>query len=357
MNKPLVSVVMPVYNRETFLAEAIQSILAQTYTNFEFIIVDDGSTDRSIEVIQNYRDPRIRLIQLPKNQGISAARNAGNKLAQGEFIAAMDSDDIALPRRLERQIKYMHSHPDIGICGASVVGVDEKKRAVPKPNHEFLAVTNSKQAKVRLLLGMPFAHPTFFVRRWIYQAIPYELRWIVAADYGFLVEASRLTSLGGLNEKLMLLRKHPEQVSQLQTERQMEHALQISMTILMRLGISLDQKDRETWLLFRRPPPQPLSTEELQAVDELGARIAAANLRTAEFDGIDLQTLLSRQWWHLCRRASRQGRAITALYSDSKLKWRGPLSAFYGFRMATLCLGIGREISLVRWLEKFRMHL
>ena len=135
--------------------------------------MDDGSTDCSVDVIKSYHDPRIRLIQLPQNQGISAARNAGNELARGEFIAVMDSDDIALPQRLARQLEYMDSHPDIGICGASSGWVDANGNTLPEP---FTATNNPKRAKVRLLFGMPFAHPTFLVRRWVYQAILYESR-------------------------------------------------------------------------------------------------------------------------------------------------------------------------------------
>ena len=106
MNNPLVSVVMPVYNREMYVGAAIESILGQTFTDFELIIVDDGSTDQSVAIIQGYRDPRIRLIRFSQNKGVSAARNVGNHEARGEFIAVMDSDDIALPKRLEKQLAF-----------------------------------------------------------------------------------------------------------------------------------------------------------------------------------------------------------------------------------------------------------
>ena len=347
---------MPVYNRESYVGAAIESILGQTFTDFEFIIVDDGSTDHSVDVVKSYSDPRIRLIQLPKNQGISAARNTGNELARGEFIAVMDSDDIALPRRLERQLKYMKSHPHIGICGASIGWVNANGQPLPNPFDKWHAITNPKQDKVFLLFGMPFAHPSCLVRRWIYRAISYEAKWVLAGDYAFLIQAARLTSLGGLKEKLVLLRKHPEQASHLQMERQRENAMLISMDILMRLGVSLDQQDQVIWRLFRKPPSHPLTPEELQAVDELGGRILTANLRTNELDVAQLQSSFSKQWWQLCRRACHLGSPVAALYSNSKLKWKGPMSGFYGIRMATLCRGIGREVSLARWLAKRMMH-
>jgi glycosyltransferase involved in cell wall biosynthesis len=347
---------MPVYNRERYVGAAIESILGQTFPDFEFIIVDDGSTDETVHVIESFDDPRIRLVSLDTNRGISHALNMGIGVAKGKFIARADSDDISLPRRLERQLEYMDSHPDIGICGASIGWVDANGHPLPKPFDEWHAITDPEQAKIRLLYGVPFAHPTFFVRRWIYQAIPYRSHWDLAEDYGFLVEASRLTSLGGLKEKLMLVRQHPERSSRLQIARQNEIAMQISMAMLMQLGVTLDQNDRENWRLFFRPPPWPLSTEELRAVDELGARILTANMKSKKLDAGLLQSFFSKQWWQLCRRACHLGSPVAALYSNSKLKWKGPMSGFYGIRMATLCRGIGREVSLARWLAKRMMH-
>ena len=125
---PLVSVVMPVYNGERFLAEAIDSILTQTFSDFELIIVDDGSTDGSAKIIQAYaeRDTGISFVQLADNAGQPSARNAGIALASGKYIAGMDSDDISLPERLRMQVDYMEAHPDIvGVgVGAAVVNED-----------------------------------------------------------------------------------------------------------------------------------------------------------------------------------------------------------------------------------------
>ncbi len=116
---PQVSVVMPVYNGERYLAEAIESILAQTFTDFEFIIVDDGSTDGSAEIVQTFaeRDSRIRFLQLAENRGRADARNAGIKSAHGNYIAMMDCDDLCLRKRLSMQADFIQSNPDIGVVG------------------------------------------------------------------------------------------------------------------------------------------------------------------------------------------------------------------------------------------------
>ncbi len=119
VSSPQVSVIMPVYNGENYLAEAIESILTQTFTDFELLIIDDASQDRSLEIIQEYerRDARVRSIRLDRNKGVSAARNRGFDAAGGEYIAFMDSDDVSLPTRLEKQLQLLQENPEIGVVG------------------------------------------------------------------------------------------------------------------------------------------------------------------------------------------------------------------------------------------------
>lgn len=119
-----VSVVMSVFNGEPYLDEAIKSILNQTYTNFEFIIVDDGSTDKSKDIIKSYSDPRIILIE-QTNAGIAIALNNGIRISKGKYIARMDMDDIALPQRLELQVKFLNNHTDYVLVGTNAIIIDK----------------------------------------------------------------------------------------------------------------------------------------------------------------------------------------------------------------------------------------
>src|SRR5690242_1454586 len=111
----LLTVLMPVYNAERFLREAIDSILAQSLQQFEFLIIDDGSTDSSVDIIRSYTDSRIRFIQNERNLGISATLNKGIELSKTELIARMDADDISYPTRLEKQYQYFLTHPDCAL--------------------------------------------------------------------------------------------------------------------------------------------------------------------------------------------------------------------------------------------------
>ena len=124
--RPLVSVIIPCYNGEKFISEAIESVLNQTYQNFEIIVVDDGSTDSSKSVIEPFlKDPRIKLIEHGQNMGIPVARNTGIKMSKGEFVAFLDQDDLWLPEKLERQIAlFEHSPPDVGLVFSNINTVD-----------------------------------------------------------------------------------------------------------------------------------------------------------------------------------------------------------------------------------------
>jgi glycosyltransferase involved in cell wall biosynthesis len=123
--QPTVSVLMPVYNVERYVAEATESILSQTYEDFEFIVVDDGSTDASLDILQNYtrQDKRIRLTSRP-NTGLVGALNDGLTAARGQFLARMDADDVSLPERLEKQVEYLEQHPKVVGVGCRVMFTD-----------------------------------------------------------------------------------------------------------------------------------------------------------------------------------------------------------------------------------------
>ena len=169
---PKVSVLMPVYNtREEWLHEAIESILNQTFTDFEFLILDDGSTNNAADVIKSYSDKRIKYIY-KENSGISDTLNLGISKAKGEYIARMDSDDISLPERFAKQIEYMDAHPEVGVLGTSiqVFGNKEELRS-PQKNVGYLDMMRQSQV----------AHPAVIIRKSVMQN--YNPEYEYAEDY------------------------------------------------------------------------------------------------------------------------------------------------------------------------------
>ena len=161
IDNPLVSVVMPVYNAQKYLNKAIDSILAQTYKDFEFIIINDGSTDNSLQIIKKYqkKDKRI-IVKNKKNKGIVAALNDGIKLSRGKYLARMDADDISLPSRFEVQVNFMEKNSKIGVCGTWVEVFGEINK-----NYLLKFPINNELLKIRLLFSVPFAHPSIMMRR------------------------------------------------------------------------------------------------------------------------------------------------------------------------------------------------
>ena len=125
MNNPLISVLLPVYNEEKYISQSIESVLNQTYRNFELIIIDDGSTDNSIDIINSYNDPRIILLKNERNLHIAKSLNNGFQHASGDFIARIDGNDIAVNTRFEKQMHYLSNHPKCGVVFSPVLKIDE----------------------------------------------------------------------------------------------------------------------------------------------------------------------------------------------------------------------------------------
>ena len=203
--RPLVSVVMPTYNRLDLLPRSIDSILNQTYDKFEFIIVDDGSTDGSANLLQSYAqiDPRIRILTNEKNKGIAYSRNRGTDAAKGKYVAIMDSDDVSLPTRLEKHVEYLEKHDDVIALNALYLEMGREKNGVNNwvPPHRFEVIFHLKNYYTNISFFR-----TDFIRR---HNIRYDETLMSSEDYDFW---SKIFLKGGklrmLNEHLFNLRRH-----------------------------------------------------------------------------------------------------------------------------------------------------
>jgi glycosyltransferase involved in cell wall biosynthesis len=224
-----VTVLMPVFNGERYLIEAMDSIISQTYKNFEFLIIDDGSTDNSVKIINEYDDSRIRLIHNTENIGLIETLNKGISLATGTYIARMDCDDISLPERLEKQVRYMEQHPDIGVCGTALKLIDQNVEWHFAMDHDFL--------KCKLLFTNNIAHPTVMIRKKVLENIKYE-KYEHAEDYHLWVTLSDKTKLANLPEVLLKYRQHPNQISNKFYRKQQATASRIMLKQINKLNIT-----------------------------------------------------------------------------------------------------------------------
>ncbi len=214
---PVISVALPVYNGERYLAEAIDSILAQTFTNFELIIIDDGSTDASLDILSVYekRDPRIRLISR-ENRNLVATLNEIIGLARGTWIARMDQDDIALPQRFERQLDLLNQ-TGADICGSWVKFFGTRDKRVYKYPLSDDAI------KMAMLFACPFAHPTVMMRAGLVKNNCYDKDWESCEDYDLWERMSRAgLKFTNVQEVLLLYRKHHDQISTKSSNKQKE---------------------------------------------------------------------------------------------------------------------------------------
>lgn len=218
MNLLPLSVVIPVYNGEKYLEEAINSVLGQTFTDYELLIIDDGSTDSSIKIIQSIKDSRIRLLKNEKNQGVAYTRNVGLKEAKGEYLAWMDCDDLIEPNRLEIQIKYLRDNLEIGICGTAL-----KRFGEGKPRVSILFY-DSEMIKAALLFYTSIRPATAMYRmNMIREAkLKYDPRLAVAEDYDFFFEASFHFPIKNIEQVLYFYRASESSIMKIYSERQQQ---------------------------------------------------------------------------------------------------------------------------------------
>lgn len=236
---PKISVLMPIYNaEEKYLREAIESIINQTYNNYEFIIINDGSTNNVKEVISSYKDSRIIYVENEKNQGIAVALNLGINLAKGEYIVRMDSDDISYPLRFKRQLDFMEQNLNIGVLGTWYELID-KNEIVENP------INNNEIVKKILFFGNSIGHPTVMIRKSIIDKfqVRYDKNHVPAEDYGLWLSLIDSVQFANLPEVLLAYRIHKNSTSVVYSDIQLNKANELRLEIQSKLWeINLDKE-------------------------------------------------------------------------------------------------------------------
>ena len=199
-----ISIIMAVYNEETYIKDSVKSILNQSFKNFELIIIDDGSIDGTTQIINSFNDSRIRLIKNEENLGLTKSLNRGLKVAEGKYIARMDADDIALPDRLKVQFNYLEKELDVGVLGGQAIQFyDDNFKKVLK--HK---VTSFKEIKATLFCNNPMIHSTIMIRKSILveNNITYDETMKASQDYEMWIRLSSYTKIVNLSNILILYR-------------------------------------------------------------------------------------------------------------------------------------------------------
>lgn len=318
---PLVSVLIPAFNAEKYVEQAIRSVLEQTHTNLEVIVLDDGSEDATAEVVGRCSDPRLRLVRNVENRGLASIRNQALDLAQGEYIAWLDADDRSSPCRLEVQVRHLQRNPAVGVVGSWVVGEQSTGFEIWKyPSHSSIV-------RARLLFDNPIAMSSALMRRAVLDS--YEGReffrapFAPAEDYDFWVRvSSRGWRLANLRQKLTFYRVHPFQTSHLDKSRQLRAIGQIQREVLGDLGVVPSAEEMALHLKLGIGWGADLQTSDLPRVREWFQRLSSANDMSAKYSPLALRRVMDRR---------------LNLVRDSKLK--KPLQ--FRSRMSSLREGIG----------------
>jgi glycosyltransferase involved in cell wall biosynthesis len=298
---PLVTVLLPVYNGEPFLAEAITSILLQTLNAWDCLIIDDCSTDRTPEIAASFQDPRIRYERLPVRSGICVALNSGIALASGRYIARMDADDICTPNRFERQIQHLTRYPHVGLCGSSVLRFgDGLKNIVDKRPRYFSSI------KAAALFDNPIVHSSVMLRRdlLIQHGFAYREQFRHAEDYDLWTRLFEVTTCENLRTVLLHYREHGHSVTAVHGVGMDEARFLIAARLLSGLGLKIDREQLVKhcrWGTQRLDVTSPM--EDLQSAREWLGHLLVTNRTARVYEPVILLTVVRQVWYALVYRA------------------------------------------------------
>lgn len=274
---PKISVVMPAYNAEKYIAESINSILGQTYGDFEFIILNDCSQDRTEEIILSYDDPRIIYLKNEKNLGVAATLNKGLAIAKGEYIARMDADDISMPERFEKQAVYLDKNEDIVVLGCSIEQFSgEKNLGIRR------FASDAGAMALDMLFACGLAHPSVMMRTDVIRDLGgYDKEFNGLEDYDLWCRVLEKHNITTLPDILLRYRIHGSQVTQNPSARHLEQMRMLKTRQIQQIG--LDSTHAEEF--FRYCVGEKLdSAEEIKKLDYFFALIDAANTEKPTYD-------------------------------------------------------------------------
>ena len=308
---PKVSVIIPIHNGEKFLREAIESILDQTFPNFELIVINDGSNDSSVNIISSFTDSRIVCINNKTNTGLPRVRNQGLYVSRGQYIAWLDCDDISIPERLETQVKFLDEHPQIGVCGAWVKIVGDGKETIARypENPEYI--------RASLLFNNFVVNSTVMMRAACTREVGlrFDLSHHLSQDYGLWVRIPKPWQITNIPRVLTVYRQHSSQVTAIHKQKQIDIAWEIQKEQLSRLGISPTEKERMIHLSLSGLVHHTYENLDqiFEARDYL-IKLNKANKKYERYTKKAFREVLFEKWWVVGRSNSLSIKQILISY-------------------------------------------
>lgn len=231
---PKVSILMPVYNAEQYLSQALDSIVSQSFEDWELILINDGSTDRSESIIMDYDDERIFYIKNPVNLKLIKTLNKGIDYCGGQYIARMDADDICHPDRLKRQVEFLDSHPQVLMCGTAATVIDNSRKKTGNIHN----LTSDDYLQINLMFSPSFIHPSMMIRTEVLKQNKYDEAYKHVEDYDLWCRIAKLGKVANIDDELLQYRWHDSNVSVLNSEVQHELKDELIKRELSRLDLT-----------------------------------------------------------------------------------------------------------------------
>lgn len=317
MNEPLITVIMSVYNGLPYLRDAINSILDQSFSDFEFLIIDDASTDESVNEIKAYKDPRIRLHQNQSNKGLTASLNKGLRLAKGKYIARMDADDISEHTRFEEQLNLMEKHAEIGLCGSwyQIIGGQVIKKPV---THE--------EIMLRMLQRNPFGHSTIMIRASLLNKhnLIYNEHFTSSQDYDLWSRIAEHTQVYNIPKVLVKYRLHTNQVSAKKEKEQLKNESKIKKQILQKVLVDISDKEVliHEKVIFHT---SNINAKEFVSYVNFLSRLLKANAKSLRYHSDKLYELTYKFWLSAIKNLQKPSLNVVFCI------WRSPYPNRLGF--------------------------
>lgn len=324
---------MPVYNAEKYVKQAIQSILDQSYTHFELHIINDGSTDGSLDIIKSFTDERIHLVENGANLGLIATLNKGFDLSHGKYIARMDADDVAMPNRLKKQVEFLDVNPEVGVYGSAYTDLKQGElgdTTVFLEDHDSL--------KTILFFNSCMAHPTVMIRSEVLKnnELYYNAEFKHAEDYEFWVRLIEKTKFSNSRKSLLQYRIHDKQISHTEKAAQLIVAAHVRLFMIEKLGI----KPTENELRIHNAIGDKIvlkGFENIQYTEQWILKLVEANSKIHVVKEIPFNSYLALVFQDVCANSSVGFKAYR-FYNRSVLAQHGKQGFVFKFKLFFKCL-------------------
>jgi glycosyltransferase involved in cell wall biosynthesis len=308
----LVSVILPAYNAGPYIAEAINSILNQTYTNFELIIINDCSTDTTEKEILSISDPRIKYIKNTNNSGLIYNLNLGFSLAKGKYIVRMDADDISLATRIEEQVNFMDLHSEVGISGSWF-------QSFGTYNEVSKYEESDDDIKLQMLYHCRFCHPTVIIRKQIVETnnLQYSTAFAHAEDYELWARMAFITRFANLQKVLLKYRVHENNVTIKHATTQRQNSDKVIQYLFDKIGTTISEGIIPTWIKFCYADFN-LSVSEIVQIEELVVSLINANKTSLYVSNKALEKFFAEKWYNLCYN-NVKNKEVQTIFNKSKI--------------------------------------